>query len=83
LRYAVSHGLDKALAAGNQISVEHLPELDDVQDDPGQISEERIRASMLKAGGVAARAAAILGVSRTTFYSSLNRLNIDVTSLRK
>jgi transcriptional regulator of acetoin/glycerol metabolism len=38
---------------------------------------------MLQAGGVATRAAALLGVSRTTFYASLNRLNIDVTSLRR
>jgi DNA-binding NtrC family response regulator len=84
LRHAISHGVDRASQAGGKvISREHLPDLSVARGDESELSEERIRASMLKAGGVVARAAELLGVSRTTFYNSIKRLNLDAPSLRR
>jgi transcriptional regulator of acetoin/glycerol metabolism len=68
---------------GEMIEAEHLPELEAVGLNPEELSAERIRASMAKAGGVVAHASAMLGVSRTTFYNALKRLNLDTASLRR
>lgn len=84
LRHAVTHALDRVSAlGGDEIRPEHLPLIDTAQSETSELSAERIRASMAKAGGVVAHASGMLGVSRTTFYNALKRLNLDMTTLRK
>lgn len=84
LRYAVSHAIGQAVAAGSKIiRVGNLPEIQPLAALVGPMTEERVRAAMLGAEGVATRAATALGVSRATFYRLCKRLGIATDSLRK
>jgi DNA-binding NtrC family response regulator len=83
LRSAVAHAVTQATVAGSRsIQAEHLPDgLNRVGTEP-DLSEDSIRAAMTRAQGVAAKAAGMLGVSRTTFYNSCRRMGIDAASMR-
>jgi transcriptional regulator with PAS, ATPase and Fis domain len=83
LRYAISHAAAKAIAGGSkEIRPRHLPDLSPIHLDAEGLTEDRIRTAMKKADGNASRAAEALGVSRTTLYNAMKRLNIDAPSLR-
>jgi hypothetical protein len=84
LRQVLVRAADQArLAQSAAIRPEHLPELRPAEASNISLSEPHIRAAMAKAGGVALRAAKLLGVSRTTLYNAMARQGIDRGSLRK
>ncbi len=84
LRYAITYALDAVLARGDaELRPEHLPSFDWASGEQEALDEAQIRAAVAKAGGVVSRACGVLGVSRTTFYNALKRLNLDPTSLRR
>lgn len=83
LRQALVRAADQArLAGAGELRPEHLPDLTPAEDLKRSLTAPRIRAAMLKTGGVALRAAQLLGVSRTTLYNAMARLGIDRGSLR-
>src|SRR6185295_16336026 len=83
LRHAMGRALEQALASDERaIRAEHLPDITAARDRGEALTPKRIQAAMVKAGGVALRAAQLLGVSRTTLYNSMKRLKIDPVSLR-
>ena len=84
LRYAVSHAISQALATNaTSLLAAHLPEIRRSVEERGPVSEPQIRRAMSRSSGVAAKAAALLGVSRTTFYNSCRRLGIETSTLRE
>jgi transcriptional regulator with PAS, ATPase and Fis domain len=83
LRYAITHAIGRALSSGRtEIGATDLPDLRPVHDLSTELTEERIRSAIKAAGGVVAHAAEALGVSRTTLYNAIRRLNVDVPTLR-
>jgi DNA-binding NtrC family response regulator len=83
LRHAVTHAVGEAVANGAKaVQREHLPQLLPARRAEPRLTEERIRWAMKKERGVASRAAGALGVSRTTLYEAVKRLNIDRATLR-
>ena len=83
LRYAVTHAVGRAAETGcHEVLVEHLPDLRPIHETSTELTEEKIRWAMKESGGIAAQAAAALGISRTTLYNSLKRLKIELPSLR-
>jgi transcriptional regulator of acetoin/glycerol metabolism len=83
LRHAVTHAVGEAVASGAKaVRHEHLPKLIPARHDEPGLTEERIRWAMKKERGVASRAAGALGVSRTTLYEAVKRLNLDPATLR-
>lgn len=89
LRHAITHALAQALAEGaSAIRPQYLPDLKPVLPanramSAGPMTEATIRQAMIDAGGVAGKAAAILGVSRATLYNTCKRLNITPSALRE
>jgi transcriptional regulator of acetoin/glycerol metabolism len=83
LRFAMTHAVERAIAGNStELHPEHLPDLVPALPKEAALTEERIRSAMAKSDGVAKRAAEALGVSRTTLYNALKRLNIETGSLR-
>jgi two-component system response regulator HydG len=83
LRHAVTHAIGEAISAGAKaVRREHLPKLAPARSEEPGLTEERIRWAMKKEGGVASRAAEALGVSRTTLYEAMKRLEVDLATLR-
>lgn len=85
LRNAVQYGIIKTRTGS--IEIEHLPPEIRASPDkfpgssrkpgrPSKLNIEEIRHAMEKAGGNKAKAARILGVSRTTLYKSISELNL-------
>jgi transcriptional regulator with GAF, ATPase, and Fis domain len=83
LRYALTYAIGRAMSAQRrEIRAADLPDLSPLHEGHPALTEERIRSAMKAAGGVAAHAAAHLGISRTTLYNAMRRLNMDVPTLR-
>ncbi|MET0595671.1 MAG: sigma 54-interacting transcriptional regulator, partial [Polyangiaceae bacterium] len=83
LRYALTYAIGRATSANRQeIRIADLPELSPMHEGHPALNEERIRSAMKAAGGVAAHAAAALGISRTTLYNTMRRLQMDMPALR-
>jgi two-component system response regulator GlrR len=76
LRHVVSQAAQRALARGERtLEAKHLPQLTTASTTDNELSLARIEDALRRSGGVAAHAARALGVSRTTFYQALKRLN--------
>ncbi len=86
LRRAVTHAIAEAVTGKrDSIKPADLPELQPIEAGPARspgLTPEGIRAAMMRADGVAWRAARELGVSRSTFYNACKRLRIEPGSLR-
>jgi transcriptional regulator with PAS, ATPase and Fis domain len=83
LRYAITYAIGRATSAHRtEIKATDLPDLTPMHEGHPGLSEERIRSAMKAAGGVAAHAAAALGISRTTLYNTMRRLQMDMPALR-
>lgn len=83
LRHAIAHAIGQATdSRATELSADHLPDLGEPHEEQTALTEDRIRHAMTLSSGVASRAARELGVSRTTLYNALKRLNIETTSLR-
>jgi len=85
LRHVLGHAVDRALACdADELRPEHLPDLGSVQGGgDGALTARRLQDAMRTTGGVASRAADLLGISRTTLYAALKRHQIDVRSMRR
>jgi MoxR-like ATPase len=86
LRRAMTHAISSAVAAKRKdIFPSDLPDLQPIEamaiDSPG-LTPERLRAAMLRAGGVAWRAAEELGIPRSTFYNTCKRFGLKPRDLR-
>jgi DNA-binding NtrC family response regulator len=80
LRYAVSQAAAGAEARSDRCLLpDDLPELTPALEEH-ELTLERIRGALERSGGVASHAARSLGVSRTTFYKTLKRLNVQGAS---
>ena len=85
LRRVMTHAISSAVAAGrSDVIAADLPELDPLGKSTGEdkLSVESVRLAMARADGVASRAAALMGVSRSTFYNLCKRFGIHAESLR-
>jgi transcriptional regulator with PAS, ATPase and Fis domain len=83
LRYALTYAIGRATGAHRrEIKVTDLPDLSPMHEGHPALNEERIRSAMKAAGGVASHAAAALGISRTTLYNTMRRLQMDMPALR-
>jgi DNA-binding NtrC family response regulator len=81
LRYTLARAVSRAeLRSDRRILVEDLPELT-LSVDERALTLERIQSALERTGGVASHAARSLGVSRTTFYKTLKRLNGQVSEV--
>ncbi len=81
LRYALARAMSRVeLRADRLIRVEDLPELA-LSVDERELTLERIQGALDRSGGVASHAARSLGVSRTTFYKTLKRLNGQIAQV--
>ena len=77
LRHVLTSAVDAARSeAADEIRAQHLPPLSPAIPNERGLTAERIQAALAKSDGVALRAAKLLGVSRTTFYSAVARLDI-------
>jgi DNA-binding NtrC family response regulator len=75
LRYALARAMSRAeLRSDRRILDEDLPELTACTDE-GELTLERVQGALDRSGGIASHAARSLGVSRTTFYKTIKRLN--------
>ena len=76
LRHAVAQAANLALSRAEDIvRFDHLPELVPLGHDADGLTLERIQGALARSAGVVAHAARALGVSRTTFYKALKRLD--------
>jgi two-component system response regulator HydG len=83
LRYVLTHAMVAAgQAKRTHVLLKDLPPFELRVTARSSLSERDVRTAMLKAGGIASKAADSLGVSRTTFYNACKRLGIAVESLR-
>jgi two-component system NtrC family response regulator len=83
LRYALTYAIGRATSAHRlEIRSADLPDLSPLHEGHPELNEERIRLAMKAAGGVASHAATALGISRTTLYNTMRRLQIDMPALR-
>ncbi len=85
LRRVVVHAVSAAVANGRaEVMASDLPDLDPLggTGSADKLSVEAVRLAMARAGGVASRAAGILGVSRSTFYNLCKRFGVEAESLR-
>ena len=83
LRYALTHAIGRATSEHRrEIRIADLPDLSPMHEGHPALNEERIRSAMKAAGGVAAHAAAALGISRTTLYNTMRRLQMGMPALR-
>lgn len=85
LRRVMTHAISSAVAAGrSDLTAGDLPELDPLGKSDGEekVTVESVRLAMARADGVASRAAALMGVSRSTFYNLCKRFGIPAGALR-
>jgi len=85
LRRVMTHAISSAVASGRpDVVAADLPELDPLGKSVGEDKPtvESVRLAMARADGVASRAAALMGVSRSTFYNLCKRFGVHAGSLR-
>lgn len=86
LRHVMASAIERALTAGDgEIRPEYLPDLGPPigQGEEAPLSARGVEQAMRQAGGVASRAALLLGVSRTTLYAAMKRFKLDLATLRE
>ncbi len=80
LRHAVSQAANRAASShAPALRSEHLGALPRVESDGDKLTLERIERALAQCKGVASHAARLLGVSRTTFYKAVKRLQKEET----
>ncbi|HTQ07404.1 MAG TPA: sigma 54-interacting transcriptional regulator [Polyangiaceae bacterium] len=78
LRHVVGQAAHAAASAGHaELALEHLPATVDAPPEEDGLTRERLEAALARSGGVVARAARALGVSRTTFYKAMKRFGME------
>jgi two-component system, NtrC family, response regulator HydG len=82
LRALVTQAIARTLTAkAREISGEYISDDRLTRGSDGSLSEQEIRVAMQASAGVVSKAAQLLRVSRTTFYNSCKRLNIEPSAL--
>jgi transcriptional regulator of acetoin/glycerol metabolism len=78
----VTQAIARTLTAkAREIRAEYISDDRLTRCSDGSLSEQELRVAMQASAGVVSKAAQLLRVSRTTFYNSCKRLNIEPSTL--